>query len=273
MNVLEISFADPLSVRPMDESLLFNAHRAIHSNTIQNRLEVKDEERDLIEALRRGDEVAFGTLIDRYHSRLLRLAMTFVPSEAIAEEVVQETWMNVLTGINRFEGRSSVKTWIFQLLINRAKTRGRLEKRYVSLTDFGSQQLEEEDHEIGPKKFHTSDPLAKHWANAPHSWEKMTPERCLLSKECGEQIEQAIRRLPAVQQKVMILRDVEGVDVVDICAMLRITHGNLRVRLHRARTKVREFLDVYLRERSPTAMSSSRTEVPMPLHVVPTRSV
>ena len=109
------------------------------SQTDSGELRLVDQELDLIQSLRNGDEKAFSILIDRYYSSLLRLAMTFVPNRAVAEEVVQETWMGVLEGIGRFEGRSSLKTWLFRILTNRAKTRGVREKRYVAFADIGNQ--------------------------------------------------------------------------------------------------------------------------------------
>ena len=255
MNVLEISFAEPSSVTnllPEVGSLIQDSREG----TQRDRLNVTDEDHELIEALRKGEELAFRTLIDRYYGRLFRLAKTFVPSEAVAEEVVQETWMQILEGIHRFEGRSSLKTWIFKILTNRAKTRGIRESRYVSLTDWRAGDDGEGDDELGPDKFSRKGPFADHSIVTPISWEQRTPERWLLSKECGEQIEQAIRRLPEAQQRVIVLRDVEGLNTNDICAMLQITEIHVRVLLHRARTKIRKLLDAYLQEHSTKSATS-----------------
>ena len=134
----------------------------------------------------------------------------------MAEEVVQETWMKVLEGNKGFEGRSSLKTWIFKILTNRAKSGGIQERRHISFAD--------------------------HWAVAPISVDEMTPERQLLLKECCEKIEKALKTLSLIQQQVIILRDVEGIEPTDVCAMVHISEGNHRVLLHRARSKVRSFL-------------------------------
>ena len=208
-----------------------------------NNSEQRNQELQLIQALRKGEEAAFIALINRYHSRLLRLARTFVPNQAVAEEVVQETWMKVLEGIKGFEGRSSLKTWIFKILTNRGKTSGIHERRYISFGDLGNMNDKDRSHEIGPEEFHTSGPFADHWAVAPISVDEMTPERQLLLKECCEKIEKALKTLSPIQQQVIILRDVEGIEPTDVCAMLHISEGNHRVLLHRARSKVRSFLD------------------------------
>lgn len=203
-------------------------------------------ERDLIQSLRSGNEDAFGILIDRYHSSLLRLAMAFVPNRAMAEEVVQETWVGVLAGIHRFEGRSSLKTWIFRILTNRAKTKGVREKRYVAFDDIGDQKFKEElpsadvgDH-FAARAQDTQQGMNQ--GNRDH----MTPEKLLLSKECLAEIVKAIQTLPPIQQQVIILSDVEGSLGPDICNLLNISENNRRVILHRARGKVRQLLGEYL---------------------------
>ena len=211
------------------------------------------KERQLVHALRNGDETAYSTLIERYHTRLIRLARTFVPSQAVAEEVVQETWLAVLQGITRFEGRSSLKTWLFQILTNRAKTRGRQESRYVSFSDAANQTDQEEEIAMEPERFHPSGHLTGHWTIPPTTWDENTPERLLLSKEGLAQIEKAIQALPANQRQVIIPRDIEGIDSDEICKILNITPTNQRVLLHRARSKVRWALNQYFKGPSPTA--------------------
>lgn len=208
-------------------------------------------EHQLLHALRNGDEAAFGSLVDRYHTRLQRLARAYVPSEAVAEEVVQETWLGVLEGIDRFEGRSSLKTWIFQILTNRAKTRGKREHRYVSFSEAGPGNDQDDDLALEPERFHTSGHLTGHWAISPTTWDAHTPERLLLSKEGLAQVEQAMQTLPANQRRVMILRDIEDIDSEDICQLLNITESNQRVLLHRARTKVRSALHDYMQDSPP----------------------
>ena len=203
------------------------------------------EEERLIQALQHGDEQAFATLIDTYSSSLLRLAKTFVGSQAVAEEVVQETWMGTLESIKRFEGRSSLKTWLFRILSNRAKTRGQQERRYCGLEDVVSHGHDQE--EIGNVDDVAQFLLASRDTSAwlAYGQEEPTPERHLLSKEGVAQIERAIRGLPSLQQQVIMLRDVEGVPSLEVCALLGVSISNQRVLLHRARIKVRKSLAPY----------------------------
>ena len=211
--------------------------------------EVDAKELEFVQALRNGEEAAFTTLIERYHSRLLRLARAFVSSEAVAEEVVQETWLGVLEGINGFEGRSSLRTWIFRILTNRAKTRGQRENRYVPFSDATTQADEERNSTLDLERFHSSGHLNGHWAIPPSTWDENTPERLLLSKESLERIEKAIQALPDNQRQIIILHDLEGIDSEEICKGLNISPTNQRVLLHRARSKVRSVLNQYLHGR------------------------
>ena len=213
----------------------------VSSDTRANELEI-------VQALRIGDEAAFSSLIERYHGQLIRLARAFVPSQAVAEEVVQETWLAVLQGITNFEGRSSLKTWIFQILTNRAKTKGQRESRYVLFSDLAGSRDQENDIAIEPERFHTSGPLAGHWVFPPATWDEHTPERLLLSKESLAQIEKVIHTLPSNQRQVIILRDIEGLDSEEICHILGITSTHQRVLLHRARSRVRRVLEGYLKQ-------------------------
>lgn len=206
---------------------------------------------ELVQRLRNGDEAAFSSLMDCYHGRLLRFARTFVSNQAVAEEVVQETWMAVLKGIDRFEERSSLKTWIFQILKNRAKTKGKREHRYVPFSDMPSSTGQAEHAEMEPERFHTSGHLTGHWVIPPTTWEEITPERLLASKESLTQIENAIQALPPVQRQVIILRDIEDIASGEICEILHITRTNQRVLLHRARIKVRGVLNQYLQGFQP----------------------
>ncbi len=208
-----------------------------------------NDERTLVEALRMGDEAAFSFLLDAYYGSLLRLAMAYVPSRAVAEEVVQETWLGVLESLPRFEGRSSLKTWMFRILTNRAKTRGKRESRYESL-DSGDGRSESDDESWrDPERFRPSGALAGHWLTPPSMWDEETPERLLLSKESRAIIEQAIQALPSVQRQVITLRDVEGIDSKDVCNFLDISETNQRVLLHRARTRVRKTIEHQLNEK------------------------
>ena len=205
------------------------------------------DEAGIVHALQRGDEKVFSAVMEWYSGSLLRLAMAFVPSRAVAEEVVQETWMGVLEGIGRFEGRSSFKTWLFRILTNRAKTRGTRERRYEPFGLPGSDSDGDDGPSLEDSLFVSEGPQAGHWADPPQGWEPDTPERALLSKECRAAIEEAINTLPTNQRQVITLRDVEGVSAEDVCNTLSISETNQRVLLHRARTKVRRVLDPYVR--------------------------
>ncbi len=205
------------------------------------------DEAGIVQALQRGDEAVFSSVMEAYSGSLLRLAMSFVPSRAVAEEVVQETWMGVLEGIGRFEGRSSFKTWLFRILTNRAKTRGTRERRYEPFGLPGTDGDGDDGPSLEDSLFVTEGSGKGHWADPPQGWEADTPERALLSKECRTAIEEAINGLPDNQRQVITLRDVEGVSAEEICNILSISETNQRVLLHRARTKVRRVLDPYVR--------------------------
>jgi RNA polymerase sigma-70 factor (ECF subfamily) len=202
------------------------------------------EESALIEALRRGDESAFASLIERYHGSLLRLAMSYVATREAAEDVVQETWMGVLSGIGRFEGRSSLKTWIFRILVNRAKTKGIRERRSVPFSSLEGDG-DESEPSVEPSRF-----SAGAWSAPPQSWEGI-PEGHLLSAETGAVVEEAIAALPVMQRAVITLRDVQGLTSQEACAVLDLTEANQRVLLHRARSKVRARLEEYLASAEP----------------------
>lgn len=206
---------------------------------------LKLDDPGLVLALQDGDEQVFAAVVSWYSGSLLRLAMTFVQSRAIAEEVVQETWMGVFESIHQFEGRSSFKTWLFRILTNRAKTRGIRESRYEAVGLKASTAEAEEGASLEDSLFLTEGPGKGNWITPPQAWDAKTPERVLLSKECRETIEQAIEHLPLKQRQVMTLRDMEGLSSEDICNILQISETNQRVLLHRARTKVRRELDEY----------------------------
>jgi RNA polymerase sigma-70 factor (ECF subfamily) len=188
-------------------------------------------------------------LVEQYHMPLLRLAMLYVPERALAEEVVQDTWIGVLQGIQRFEGRSSLKTWIFRILMNRARTHAQREGRSVpfsSLTDFDNEAL---DGLVDADRFHPADhpqhPGA--WVSLPASWDDV-PEAHLLSQETRGRIEQAVQALPASQREVITLHDIEGCSSAEVSSLLGISAVNQRVLLHRARAQVRRALERYLKE-------------------------
>ena len=199
---------------------------------------------DLIAALRAGDESAFAELIDRHSPALLRVARTYVPSRAVAEEVVQETWIGVMRGIDSFEGRSSLKTWIFRILTNVAMRRGERESRSVPFSALAKAE-DTGEPSVDPDRFLPADHelFPGHWVIMPARWP--TPEEGLLSGETREVILRAIEALPKAQRTVIALRDVEGWSSDEVCEALEITAGNQRVLLHRARSTVRTAIEEY----------------------------
>ena len=201
----------------------------------------------LVEALRAGDEAAFIYLLDHYHNALIRTALLYVSSRAVAEEVVQETWLGVLQGIQRFEGRSSLKTWIFRILMNRAQTRGQREHRSIPFSHFASADTEADDHAVEPERFlpasHARWP--GHWMQPPRPWDEI-PEERFLSQELRAVLLQAIDNLPPQQRQVISLRDIEGWSADEVCNALNLSETNQRVLLHRARSKARRALEQYL---------------------------
>jgi RNA polymerase sigma-70 factor, ECF subfamily len=201
------------------------------------------EEHALLEGLRRGEEGAFVALLDRYGASLLRLARFYLASPAVAEEVVQEALLGLLEGLPRFEGRSSLKTWLFRILINRAKTRAQREGRSIP---FSSAGLEEEEPALSPERFLPRDHRwAGHWAVAPRPWAE-SPERLLLLAEVRTRLQAALGALPPAQREVITLRDIEGWSSEEVCNVLELSETNQRVLLHRARARLRNALEGYL---------------------------
>jgi RNA polymerase sigma-70 factor, ECF subfamily len=196
------------------------------------------EDRRLLRALRRGDEAAFASLLDAHHSGLVSVAMAYVRNRAVAEEVVQEAWLGVIRGLERFEGRSSLKTWIFRIVANIAKTRAAREGRSVPFSALGDR---EEGPSVDPERFGPDD----HWSSSPSSWETI-PEERLQAKETLARIQEAIQTLPPNQRAVVTLRDVQHWSSEEVCELLCISEGNQRVLLHRARSKVRVALEQHL---------------------------
>ena len=193
---------------------------------------------DLVALLRAGDEEAISRLVERWSPTMFRLARSFVDSPQSAEDVVQEAWLGMLSGLARFEGRSSLRTWIFGILIHKAKDRGVRERRHFTFSDFDSFDDDNADA-VDPARFHTSGDAAGAWAFPPQPWDERTPEKLLASKQAFAALNQALDALPASLREVLVLKDVEGLDSKDICALLKITETNLYVRLHRARERVR----------------------------------
>jgi RNA polymerase sigma-70 factor, ECF subfamily len=201
----------------------------------------------LIDALRRGDEEAFGRLVDQYHTSLRRVARLYVSNRAVADEVVQDTWVGVIQGIWGFEGRSSLRTWIFRILINHAKTRAVREGRTVPFAGVGADDVGGPEAAVGPERFHPADHPTEpgRWTSPPRGIGS-SPEGRLLSRETGEQLQKAIDALPPNQRLVLTLRDVEGCSTEEVCNALGIRETNGRVLLHRARARVRAALEPYL---------------------------
>ena len=192
----------------------------------------------LLYRLRGGDRAAFAALVGRHAGSLLRVAQSLVRDRAVAEEVVQETWMGVLTGIDAFQGRSSLRTWLFQILVNKARTRFGREGRTVPFSAL-SRPGEADPATVDPGHFDGHDA----WRLAPTPWTEENPERLAMGAETRAAIEAAIQELPEAQRAVMTLRDVEGLETEEICNLLAITVTNQRVLLHRARAKVRQALE------------------------------
>jgi len=214
---------------------------------------LRTSDAELVERLRDGDEATFARLIDAYSAPLLRLAVTFVQSRSVAEEVVQETWMAVVAGIGRFEGRSSVKTWLFKILTNKAKTRALNERRTIPFSDFDLDDGGEPA--VDPSRFlpasHPQWP--GHWATAPQPW-SMGPESTALDRETLAVLKRALEDLPRAQRVVVALRDVHGWPAADVCAALELTEANQRVLLHRGRSRLRGVLERYFAD-APTLPS------------------
>jgi RNA polymerase sigma-70 factor (ECF subfamily) len=202
----------------------------------------------LIEQLQNGNEDAFVALIDRYAPAMLRLAMVYVRAWAVAEEVVQETWLGILEGLGRFEGRSSLKTWMFRILTNCAKTRAQREGRSIPFSSLEEIDTDHTEHAVDPDSFLPVDHRwSGNWVSFPSNWEEM-PEDRILSQETSDCINRAIEALPPKQCEIITLRDIEGWKAEETCSFLGISEVNQRVLLHRARSKVRGVLEQYFEE-------------------------
>jgi RNA polymerase sigma-70 factor (ECF subfamily) len=200
---------------------------------------------ELVAALRAGDEQAFTVLIEELGPSMLRVARMYVATRAVAEDVVQETWLAVLSGIERFEGRSSLKTWIFRILTNRAKTRGEREGRSVPFSSFASDADADEGVTVDVDRFRSGGQFTGHWTSAPSRWSEL-PENRLVGKETIAIAEAAIAALPESQRTVITMRDVDGLSSEEVRNVLGLSESNQRVLLHRARAKVRRALETYL---------------------------
>ena len=200
------------------------------------------EEEALLARLRAGDEAAFGALVDEYYATMLAVARTYVKTRAVAEEVVQEAWVGVLRGLDRFEGRSSLKTWIVSIVSNIARSHGVREARSAP---FSSLTPADTEPPVDPERFRgADDPYPGHWRASPADWGAL-PEERLLGRETVGVAMRAIEGLPETQRTVIMLRDVRGWDADEVCAALEVSDGNQRVLLHRARSSVRGELERY----------------------------
>jgi RNA polymerase sigma-70 factor, ECF subfamily len=193
----------------------------------------------ILAALKRGDETAFVRLVEQHQGLMLRVALRYVRTRAVAEEVVQETWVAVLHGLDRFEARASLKTWIFRILTNRAISRGDREGRVLPFSSLG----DDDGPAVEPDRFR---PPGAQWAGGWKVFPDALPEERLLARETLSLIGDAIAELPERQHLVITMRDVEGWSAEEVCEALAISEANQRVLLHRARSKVRRTLEAYL---------------------------
>jgi RNA polymerase sigma-70 factor, ECF subfamily len=193
-------------------------------------MEPDESDEWLLRGLRSGDEQAFGTLVDRYYGSMIRLALSFVRSRAVAEEVVQDTWLAMLRGLGAFEGRSTLKTWLFSILVNRARTTGAREARSVPIADTGPV--------VDASRFGPSGA----WAEPPEQWIEEAESR-VDAEKLRHLLRTAMDALPPRQREVVLLRDVEGLTSTEVCEVLSISEANQRVLLHRGRGKLRQVLE------------------------------
>ncbi len=207
------------------------------------RSKASGDELEVLARLRAGDEQAFEALVARHYGTMMAVAQTYVRTRAVAEEVVQEAWLALLQSLDRFEGRSSLKTWILAILVNKAKTRGVREARSVP---FASLAPEHDEPAVEPERFRgPEDGFPGHWRAYPRNW-GAAPDVTLEDRETAQVALRAIAALPLAQQTVIRMRDIEGYSSDEVCAALGVSVGNQRVLLHRARSRVRAALEAHL---------------------------
>jgi RNA polymerase sigma-70 factor, ECF subfamily len=208
-----------------------------------------DDDAELVAALKRREEMAFVTLLERYQGKLLRLALVYCRTRDLAEEVVQDTWLGVIQGIERFEGRASFKTWLFQILVNRARTRAVKEGRMLSFSSLSDEAESPSEPAVPADRFRPlDDPWPNNWAVPPHAWGE-SADTAVLRSETMELVQRAIAELSPAQQQVITLRDIEGWASEDVCNVLELSETNQRVLLHRARSRVRAAIEAHFEER------------------------
>jgi RNA polymerase sigma-70 factor (ECF subfamily) len=201
-----------------------------------------DDDSRVIDALMVGDEATFRSLVEYYQPRLVRLAQIYVHDRTLAEDVTQEAWLGMLTGLNRFAGHSSLKTWLFGILINCARASRRRESHTIPFSMFDDPEVDVPPS-VAPERFHPAGHRWQgHWATPPEEW----PEEHLMKVETRRQVEQAVLRLPPNQRVVVTLRDLDGWTATEVCDVLGLTAVNQRVLLHRARTRLRQEIDAYI---------------------------
>ncbi|MEJ7599925.1 MAG: RNA polymerase sigma factor [Kofleriaceae bacterium] len=199
------------------------------------------DEKLLLARLREGDAEAFDALVARYHGRLLRLARLFLSTDASAEEVVQDTWLAVLDGLDAFEERSSLMTWISRILVNRAKTKGVREARMLPFSTLGDDESDAAEPTVDPARFNDKGM----WSAPPLRWEEETPERLVGNAEALVLLDTELRQLPERQRIIIVLRDTLGWTPEEVCNALEINETNQRVLLHRARSRLRARLALH----------------------------
>jgi len=211
---------------------------------------IPSDDAQLVAALRSGDEVAFADLVECLHHSLVRLARLYVADNA-AEDVAQETWLALLRGLDRFEGRASLKTWLFRVLVNRARTRAAREARTVAFSSLVNAETETFEPAVSPDRFlGAEDRWPGHWLVRPVS---ALPEQQLLADELHAHVRAAVAQLPSAQREVVTLRDIDGFAADEVCQLLDLSDANQRVLLHRGRSKVRAALEAYVAAHTTSA--------------------
>ena len=204
------------------------------------------DESELIGSLRAGDEAAFVTLVERYNAGMIRIARMYVRDASLAEEVAQEAWLAVLRGLAGFQARSSLKTWIFHIVLNCARARASREQRSIPFSAAGDALIEGAEPAVDASRFRgPEDPYHGGWVSFPRSWGQ-APEQRVLSSEVRRLIAAGIDQLPPAQREVVVLRDVQGWTAEEVCQVLQVSESNQRVLLHRGRSKLRCALANYL---------------------------